>query len=139
MREKLSALGGRFVDRRTTYGRELPPQSQGSPAPGVEAFDAARPTPALQELALEAGVRSRFNIDPKVGRERFEALYSRWIEASVSGELASVCLVSRQAGTETGLVTVEISDDCGRIGLFAVAEPHRRSNLGQGLVQAHLE
>ena len=137
--EELTALGGTFAERRITLTRPLDSAPSGSAAAGVEVFQAKKPTPALRALAIEAGTHSRFRVDDRFGTERFESLYSRWMEATLTGELADVCLVTRDGEREIGVITVEHSGSCGRIGLMAVAPDSRQHGIASQLVHAALD
>jgi ribosomal protein S18 acetylase RimI-like enzyme len=135
---ELEALGGTFADRRTTLVHPLDSPRSGSTA-GVEVFRARTPTPAMRALAIEAGSHSRFNVDDRFGTERFESLYSRWMEVSLTGELADTCLVVRDGDRELGLITVAHGGDCGRIGLMGVAPDNRQQGIASNLVHAALD
>ena len=136
---ELAALGATFADRRTTLARPLDSTHSGSATANVEVFRAAVPTPALRALAIEAGAYSRFRVDKRFGPERFESLYSRWMEVSLTGELADACLVTRDGEREVGVITLMHRGDCGRIGLMAVAPDRRQLGLASDLVHAALD
>ena len=136
---ELEALSGTFADRRTTLARPLDSTPSASAPANLEVFQAAKPTPAMRALAIEAGAYSRFRVDDRFGTERFESLYSRWMEVSLRGELADACLVIRDGEREIGLITVAHRGDCGRIGLMAVAPDERQHGVASDLVHAALD
>jgi dTDP-4-amino-4,6-dideoxy-D-galactose acyltransferase len=136
---ELEALGGTFADRRTTLARPLDSNPSASVKTSSKVVQATQPTPAIRALAIEAGAYSRFKVDDRFETERFESMYSRWIEVSLTGELADACLVIREDDREIGLITVVHRSDCGQIGLLAVAPDSRRRGVASGLVHAALE
>jgi dTDP-4-amino-4,6-dideoxy-D-galactose acyltransferase len=88
-------------------------------------------------LAREAGRFSRFRVDPS--SERFSTIYDAWIINSVSGLMAKEVMVTPDAASLSGLVTVGVKDGRADIGLLAVREDSRGRGLGKGLVQASLD
>jgi ribosomal protein S18 acetylase RimI-like enzyme len=136
---EIAALGGTLADRRTTLARPLDSTPTGSVGTNVEVFRATKPTPAMRALAIEAGSYSRLRVDDRIGTERFESLYSRWMEVSLTGELADTCLVVRDGEREIGVITVVHGGDCGRIGLMGVAPDKRQQGIACNLVHAALD
>lgn len=146
--ELLAEFQGTLVDRKVTFGRELHADSTSTdPADArrsaIVPFAAAAPSAELIELALAAGSHSRFRVDRRIPTERFEAMYARWIEGSVQGELADAVLVAtagdQQSDTEhrlAGMITLRGSDGVGSIGLVAVAEGCRGQGFGKRLLGA---
>ena len=100
----------------------------------VSAADAAR----LEELAVAAGVHSRFRVDPSFPRERFEEMYRIWMRRSLAGELADAVLKIGARGAIDAMVTVQRQGDDAVIGLLAVDAAQRGRGLGSALVQAVL-
>ena len=135
---ELVALGGTLADRRTTLARPLDRAPSKSTVSNVEVFQDRKPTPAMRALAIEAGAYSRFKTDERFGPERYESLFSRWMDVSVTGELADACLVVRDGEREVGLITVAHQGNCGRIGLMAVAPDNRQHGVASDLVHAAL-
>ncbi|MBJ6749697.1 GNAT family N-acetyltransferase [Geomonas anaerohicana] len=131
--------GGFLADRKVTYcidaatmrDRGIPPSGS-----SVERYVDEVTTPELEELALQAGVYSRFRIDPRMPREKFEELYRIWIRNSVNGRIADQVLVARDAGKIVGMVTVGRKGDRADIGLVAVDASMRGKKLGGALVHS---
>jgi dTDP-4-amino-4,6-dideoxy-D-galactose acyltransferase len=146
-RDLLDEFAGMLVDRKATFGKSLQSDdfvldhSQAA-EPSVVSYEAATASPALCELALAAGTYSRFAVDPHIKPERFAAMYRRWIEGSVSGELADVVLVvplddcGAATGQLGGMITVAESDGVASIGLVAVAIGMRGRGIGSTLMRA---
>ncbi len=131
---------GFMADRKTTYAidahamrKRLDLVVAGT---GVDLFTDLLPTPELESLAIQAGLYSRFRLDPQIPEDRFEELYRLWIQKSVSGELAEKVFVIRDAGKIVGMTTVGEKDGRGDIGLLAVDNSVRGKSLGCTLVLA---
>lgn len=130
-------LGGVLVDRKVTYGVNLdqaPPDRAGEDVASIRVFDENIPSAKLFDLALQSGVYSRFNVDPKIPNERFESLYRIWIERSVNRTVADIVYVSDSDGQMHGMITAGQKNGCGFIGLLAVDESMRGRNIGMALV-----
>jgi len=96
-------------------------------------------TPELEELALQAGIFSRFRMDTRITEERFVELYKIWIKRSVNKEIADAVFVVRSEGRIAGMVTVGEKDNRSDIGLIAVDASLRGKSAGKALVQAALD
>ncbi|MEX0679211.1 MAG: GNAT family N-acetyltransferase [Pirellulales bacterium] len=146
--ELLEEFAGTLVDRKATFSRSLPPAPAGDDSPPVcqfsmGAYTAKTPSAALYELAISAGIYSRFNVDPRIPAEKFAAMYRRWIERSVAGELADVVLVASLGDHEgavderpRGMITLSESSGVGSIGLIAVAAEVRGRGIAAALMHA---
>ena len=132
------ANGGVLVDRKTTFVidlRSLAPDNPKAPST-VVAYTAKTPGPDLERLAVQSGLYSRFRVDPRIGRDRFEKLYKLWVANSTRGNAASAVMVFREAGRIRGMITLGEKDGRGSIGLMAVDEGVRRRGIGTALLQA---
>ena len=144
----LDEFAGALVDRKATFSRALRPVlASDNVPPGcqlpVVPYTATTASAALIELALSAGAYSRFHVDPHVPHEKFEAMYCRWIERSVSKELADVVLVVPLNRHDTapherlgGMITLSESGGVASIGLVAVNAAVRGMGIGTGLMRA---
>jgi len=138
----LGPFGGRLVDRKATYSRSLGEDDarlELRPDVAIREYPRGDADPRLEALAIAAGGSSRYNVDPRIAKERFEELYRIWIRRSTRGELADVVLVAASpAGEPVGLVTIAKQDGRGVIGLVAVAEKQRGAGVGAALLtEAH--
>ena len=87
-------------------------------------------------LALEAGVYSRFKVDPNFRGREFENLYTGWIKNSLNGDMARDVLVYRIGNKEVGLVTLRDANGRCNIGLIATDFKYRRRRIGEKLMNA---
>ena len=132
--------GGFLADRKVTYaadaGRILS-MAAGEPAPVVvEEYASREVTPELEQLALQAGIFSRFKVDPKMPVGTFEELYRIWIRSSAARTIAEVLYVVRYQETIAGMVAVGEKNGRADIGLIAVDDMLRGQGAGQALVLA---
>jgi dTDP-4-amino-4,6-dideoxy-D-galactose acyltransferase len=138
--ELLAEFHGRLVDRKTTFGRPLAgaDSTMGGGAPAVVEYPPGPASPELRSLAVLAGMHSRFRVDPRVPGDRFEALYTTWMERSTRRHLADVVLVAVEDGRAgpLGMVTVSAKAGTGAIGLIAVAEQAQGRGVGRRLLRA---
>lgn len=89
-------------------------------------------------LALQSGFYSRYRKDKKFVHDEFIRLYTTWIERSLDGEIAKDVIVNVNNDTEEGLVTLEVKDNYGSIGLLAVDKKYRGKLIGKQLINAAL-
>lgn len=135
--EFVGRFAGALVDRKVTLTMPLGDE----PVPTectLRAWPRGSGAEPLVRLALMAGERSRFRVDPRFPQPLFELLYKEWIERSCSGDIADVVLVAPDAdgGEPQGLVTVAIKATVGHIGLVAVDAQARGRGLGTALMAA---
>ena len=128
-------LSARLIDRKLTFARPTAGPAVNRAFNDIESATAY--TPQLERLAWQSGEFSRFQRDENFGSHVFSDLYSHWLRASLSGELARVVLASHSpTGAETGLLTLSEQAGCASIGLLAVEAAARGQGIGQQLVEA---
>lgn len=93
-------------------------------------------TPVLYQLAIAAGVYSRFKLDLSFSEAHFEALYREWLDKSIAGELADCVMVATENGRPVGLITGKLKSGDLNIGLLSVAAAVQGKGVGRGLVEA---
>ncbi len=140
-RELLDEFHGTLADEKATFVASLAgqPDAEAAAAMGEEYAGGPRVCEYAEEeasqeliaLSIAAGVQSRFCVDPRFPRDKFELLYRIWIERSVRRELADAVLVVRESRAPSagllGMVTVSAAQSGGSIGLIAVAAAGPRS------------
>ena len=90
----------------------------------------------LYNLAFESGKMSRFNLDKKFGRTKFEELYIKWIDNSINKIFADDILVYQENNQTLGFVTYKIEKDFATIGLVAVDSFSQGKGIGGKLIDA---
>jgi ribosomal protein S18 acetylase RimI-like enzyme len=128
-----------LVDIKDTYA--APVSSTGHHTdPAIVEYTSTIAVPELIQLALDAGVYSRFHRDALFPRGGFEALYRQWIINSVNRTIADQILVYKVDDQIAGFTTIRYQPTHATIGLVAVAAGYRGRGIGRALiaaVQAH--
>lgn len=136
--------GFHLVEVRLIYERKLAnwdPERRPCEAPTVR-VRTARPEdiPALQEIAKNSYVGSRFYFDRKFKEEQWQAYYQFWIKKSVEGgaDLALTAEIDGEiVGYITGLVDKEKNE--GIYELTGVKDSARRHGVGQELFRSGID
>jgi len=138
----LADYNGMQVDRKVTFVRPLRGDNERAPiADRLHVGPYCKTEASLELIALSvaAGVFSRFGVDPRIPRDKFESLYRIWIERSVRHEIADAVLVARDetcVDALAGMITTTVADHVGNIGLIAVSEDYRGQGVGTQLIAA---
>jgi dTDP-4-amino-4,6-dideoxy-D-galactose acyltransferase len=138
----LTEFRGQLVDRKVTYATSLKAgatQTAATTSLHVGEHPRGPASRELLDLGLAAGWNSRYQVDPRIPRDRFIALYETWMDRSTRGELADAVLVAQDASTQiAGVVTISLAQQTASIGLIAVHERCRGQGVGQQLMtEAH--
>ncbi len=131
------AAVGTLVDKKITYQmdlRNIPPEQLQFGL--VTEYTDTTASADLIDLSIQAGLYSRFRVDPKMDQKKFEALYIQWMQKSCSHELAKAVLVIREQGKCVAVVTVGEKNGHGDIGLVAVNANQRGKGYGVALIRA---
>lgn len=89
---------------------------------------------SLYPLAFESGKYSRFRLDLNFNQEKFELLYSKWIDNSINKEFADKIFYIKESNETIGFVTVKNSENFSTIGLIAVSENYQGKGIGRKLL-----
>ena len=122
-----------LVDRKRTYILKKIQDNELLPNIVIYTGDAS----ALYDLALQAGVDSRYRVDPDFPNEDFERLYKAWIDNSLTGVMADYVLTYRMpSGKLGGFITLKKRSESLSIGLVATDISCRRMGIGKALMNA---
>jgi len=88
----------------------------------------------LESLAIESGKYSRFQTDERIPRKKFEDLYRLWMKNSLSGNFAKQVYAYEEEGKRLGMVSIDIRQGEGWIGIIAVNENYRGRSIGKLLI-----
>jgi len=129
---------GFLADKKVTFVNEISHIYQQSDSNGwiIEEYTETLPCTDMENLAVQAGICSRFKRDFRIPERKFVDLYLRWIRNSVNRQMADVVLVAHLSGNIVGMITVVEKNGRGCIGLLAVNEDMQGKTLGVALMQA---
>lgn len=96
--------------------------------------DEVLPNENLYNIAIQAGKFSRFNLDDKIRKDKFEELYRLWIFNSLHNKKEEKVIVYRSNKKIIGLITLKKLDRSGTIGLIAVDSKYRGKGIGKVLL-----
>ena len=123
----------KLVDEKLTFAKKT---SNVILSDKIISYAKEYPEEGLIQLAIRSGKYSRYNIDEKIGSEKFEELYRQWIIKSVSRELADEVLVYMENNIIAGFVTLGQKNNRADIGIIAVEEAFGRRGIGKALINA---
>lgn len=85
-------------------------------------------------LALQSGGHSRYYLDKNMPIHAFLSLYSKWIQNSLDGSIASDVLAYKINGKNVGILTYKFSNGVITIGLIAVDYAYADRGVGSKLL-----
>jgi dTDP-4-amino-4,6-dideoxy-D-galactose acyltransferase len=121
-----------LMDEKATFNKKLNMENRDEKE--IIDYENNRPTESMYKLSFQSGIFSRFRIDKKFDNNEFKKLYTKWIEKSVKKEIANKVFVHFKDGTEDGLITANIKDYLGEIGILAVDVESRGKSIGEKLL-----
>jgi len=130
---KVAQNNGRLVDEKTTFMTH-PVDCAHPPDPDVIPYHPSMPSSDFNVLAIQSGEQSRFAVDPKIPRAKFEELYTTWIKKSLNNTIASETLAICDNFHPVGMITLSLKENSGEIGLVAVKDGYRGRHYGTRLV-----
>ena len=137
----LAEFAGRLVDRKVTFARALRAGEGGVASGGLTIvhYGKREISDELTDLSIAAGEYSRFAVDPRIPRDRFEEMYRIWVAASVCGEMAGTVLIARDGAAAAqphngrcssstgdpiaGMITIKVTDGVGVERIFPMHSP----------------
>lgn len=122
------------VDKKVVYSKGI--DSKRTIDKSVSSYSDEVPNEKLYQLAILSGTYSRFNVDNRIGQEKFEKLFQEWIKNSINGILAFETLVFSKKKETVGLITIGEKNDRAAIGLIAVDPLFRGQGVGQSLMHS---
>lgn len=97
-------------------------------------FEEVLPDENLFNIAIQAGKFSRFNLDDKIPKDKFEELYRLWVTNSLKNKKEEKVIVYRSNNKIIGLITLKKINRSGTIGLIAVDSNYRGKGIGKVLM-----
>jgi len=121
-----------LIDRKVIFEKHVTKETVHNP--NITEYFGNKVPSKLYEIALESGKYSRFKIDAKLPAGSFEKLYRKWIEKSLSGEIADKVFVFKENEDIFGLITLKLRPDRGEIGLLAADYAAQGKGIGSKLI-----
>jgi dTDP-4-amino-4,6-dideoxy-D-galactose acyltransferase len=135
LKKEILRSGGKLVDEKVTYFMNIheviPLNSE-----FIRSCFGQETDIELDSLAIESGKYSRFRTDGQIPRKKFEELYRLWMKNSLNGSFAREVFVYVADGKKLGMVSVNIRENEGWIGIIAVNEDSRGKSVGKLLMHA---
>ena len=127
----LHQYNGKLVDKKVTLAFDVIDHIKFENNKEIE--DVSRINDCLIKLSIESGYYSRFKLDSNFQSSKFEEMYTKWIENSVSRKIADHVLVFNK---NKGVLTLKHSKNNyeSMIGLLAVDEKSRGEKIGTKLI-----
>ena len=123
-----------LVDRKTTYLKIVNPQL--SIDSDITSFIANSATDKLNDLAIQSGEYSRFNVDHRIEPEKFREMYKLWIANSLNKKMAREVQIYSSGTDIAGFVTLGEKNQRADIGIIGVDHSYRRNGIGRTLMQS---
>jgi ribosomal protein S18 acetylase RimI-like enzyme len=136
--------GFRLVEVRLNTERKLAdwnPDTRARAAEDVSIrFGRTEDIPAVQAIARNSYVDSRFYFDERFSKEKWQAYYQTWVKNSFEGR-ADLRLVAEKEGEIVGYITGLVAQGKpeGQYELTGVRESARKSGVGQELFRSGLD
>ena len=124
-----------LVDKKVTYRKKINLKI-GEMGPYVSAVNELENIKKLEDLAIQSGVYSRFNVDKRIEREKFEELYRLWMRNSINRTIAKEVLVYTIKGNIAGSVSLAEMHQTADIGIIAVDSSFRGKGIGKELMNS---
>ncbi len=122
-----------LVDKKTTFVKKINPELKSHPQ--ISSYINDFPSSKVINLAIQSGVYSRFNVDKKIGRDKYEELYRLWIIKSVKREMADEVIVYNHNDDIAGYLTIGEKNNRADLGMGAVDSNYRGKGIGKILFE----
>jgi len=121
-----------LVDKKTTYSKSI--NSDLEINKSISTIDNKTPEEKLIDLAIQSGIYSRFNVDKKIGKEKFEEMYGLWMINSINHKIAKEVFIFTENEDIAGFVTLGEKNNRADIGIIAVDNLFRGKGIGKTLM-----
>ncbi len=133
LNDRIVSSGGILVDKKTIFIKSAEKHTTFNNR--ISEWNKSKPNQKLVNLALNAGIYSRFFLDNNFSNNEYERLYTKWLLKSVSGELALKTIIAKNEREITGFITLGKNNMRADIGLVSVDPFFRGKGIGSDLVK----
>lgn len=130
---RILSAGGILVDKKTIFLKNTQEHTKFNNS--ISEWQRSQPDQKLVDLALNAGIFSRFFLDKNFTNDEYNRLYTKWLYKSVSGELALKTIIASSENEITGFITLGKNNLRADIGLVSVDPVYRGKGIGSDLVR----
>ena len=134
LNKRIAERGALLIDQKTEYTKKTEKYDQF--ASQIIEFQAVEINKNLTDLALQAGLYSRFRMDKNFMNCEFERLYIEWITKSIKKIIAFKTLIVEKDSEIIGITTLGKKHDYANIGLVAIDDKCRGQGIGCDLIHA---
>ena len=128
----LKERNGLLVDTKVILKKNITKRTSKAGTNIIE-YKQKLPSQDLYRLALQSGNFSRFKLDKRLPKGKFEELYFLWIEKSCY-ETSTKVFIAKDKDRIIGFITISINGKYGKIGLIAVDSTIQGKGLGSSLI-----
>lgn len=125
--------GGILVDQKTSFHKTTEKHFEYSNR--IIEYQNTEINERLIDLALQAGLFSRFHLDVNFTNREYEKLYIEWLTKSLNKSIALKTFVAINGSDIIGITTLGDRSEIAEIGLVAVDENYRGHGIAYGLIQ----
>jgi dTDP-4-amino-4,6-dideoxy-D-galactose acyltransferase len=123
-----------LVDKKTTYTKSI--NSDLVIHNSISSIEQNTSKDKLINLSIQSGIYSRFNIDKRIGKEKFEKMYALWMINSINRKIAKEVLVFTENNNLAGFVSLGEKNNRADIGIIAVDHDFRGKGIGKILMSS---
>lgn len=124
-----------FEEQKVIFTKELSDVSSVNHQDILDTDHFPRTPDFFYPLAYESGKFSRFRLDPIFGEHKFKSMYEKWVDNSLNKTFADKIFFIEQEGICVGFITLQISNNIGKIGLIATLPQMQGKGLGRKLLE----
>ena len=125
-----------LVDEKVTYLMDISNSKVSSELQGIFSYTQSENDDQVIRIGVQSGIYSRFYVDPKIGKEKFQDLYTTLMKKSINRELAKEVIIYKTDNEKIAAVaTIGEENNRADIGVIAVDEKFHGQNIGKSLIQ----
>lgn len=132
LNEDIVRKGGILVDQKTLFSKTA--EGHNTNSDYIDEFEGTEIDESLIQLVLQAGLYSRFRLDPNFTKNEYERLYIEWLKKSLNKSIALKTFIVKKDTRIVGLTTLGKRFGYADIGLVAVDNNFRGQGIASDLI-----